>query len=179
MAPCAGVPLPHLPRDWAHPCHICAGTGLATATSAPGPGSPLPHLHRDRAHPCHICAGTGLPRAQVFTLDEIDAVFGTEGEAKHRPHALKFSEPFALSGRAAGLVITPCAAPLLARARTHTHTHTDTCTHRCQPCRALCAPRWWSIWSVVSCMFRVVSCLLYVACCMLPVACCVRCAPPA
>jgi hypothetical protein len=47
-----------LRRDWAHLCHICAGTGLATATSAPGPGAPLPHLRRDWAHPCHICAGT-------------------------------------------------------------------------------------------------------------------------
>jgi hypothetical protein len=29
-----GSPLPHLFRAWAHPCHICTGTGLA----------PLPHL---------------------------------------------------------------------------------------------------------------------------------------
>ena len=29
-----GSPLPHLRRDWAHPCHTCAGTGL---TPAPGP----------------------------------------------------------------------------------------------------------------------------------------------
>ena len=28
-------------RDWAHPCHICIGTGLTPATSAPGLGSPL------------------------------------------------------------------------------------------------------------------------------------------
>ena len=42
-----GSPLPHLHRDWAHPCHICTGTGLAPATSAPGLGSPLPHPHRD------------------------------------------------------------------------------------------------------------------------------------
>jgi hypothetical protein len=41
------APLPHLHRDWAHPCHICIGTGLTPATSAPGLGSPLPHLHRD------------------------------------------------------------------------------------------------------------------------------------
>ena len=27
--------------------HICAGTGLTPATSAPGLGSRLPHLHRD------------------------------------------------------------------------------------------------------------------------------------
>ena len=39
-----GSPLPHLRRDWAHPCHICAGTGLSPATSAPGPGS-MPHSH--------------------------------------------------------------------------------------------------------------------------------------
>jgi len=43
-------------------CHICAGTGLTLATSAPGLGAsrprlhrdwayPMPHLHRDRAHP--------------------------------------------------------------------------------------------------------------------------------
>jgi hypothetical protein len=28
-------------------CHICAGTGLTPATSAPGLASPLPHLHCD------------------------------------------------------------------------------------------------------------------------------------
>ncbi len=38
--------LPHLHRDRAHPCRICARTGLTPATSAPGPGSPLPHVHR-------------------------------------------------------------------------------------------------------------------------------------
>jgi hypothetical protein len=58
-----GSPLPHLRRDWAHPRHICAGTGLSPATSAPGLGSPPPHLRRDWALPCHICAGTGLTPA--------------------------------------------------------------------------------------------------------------------
>ncbi len=29
----------HLRRDWAHPAHICAGTGLTPPTSAPGLGS--------------------------------------------------------------------------------------------------------------------------------------------
>ena len=33
-----------------HACHICTGTGLTPATSAPGLGPPLlPHLHRDWA----------------------------------------------------------------------------------------------------------------------------------
>ncbi len=54
---------PHLDRDWARPCHICARTGLTPSTSAPGLGSPRPHLHRDWAHPVHICAGTGLTAA--------------------------------------------------------------------------------------------------------------------
>ena len=49
--------------DSARPAHICAGTGLAPPTSAPGLGSPLPHLHRDWAHFCHICARTGLTPA--------------------------------------------------------------------------------------------------------------------
>jgi hypothetical protein len=50
------VSLPwHLRRDWAHPCHICAGKGLY----------PLPHLIREWAHPCHICARTGLPASAV------------------------------------------------------------------------------------------------------------------
>ncbi len=39
-----GSPLPHLRRDWAHPCHIGAGTGLTPPTFAPGLGSPLPRL---------------------------------------------------------------------------------------------------------------------------------------
>ncbi len=37
-------------RDCARPGHICAGTALAPATSAPGLRSPLPHLRRDSAH---------------------------------------------------------------------------------------------------------------------------------
>ena len=78
-APGLGPPLPHLHRDWAHPCHICTATGLTPATSAPGlelaaatsapglgsplahlaPGSgrPLPHLHWDRAGTTQRCVG--------------------------------------------------------------------------------------------------------------------------
>jgi hypothetical protein len=36
---------PHLPRDCAHRCHICAETGLTPPTSAPEHGSPHPYLH--------------------------------------------------------------------------------------------------------------------------------------
>jgi hypothetical protein len=46
--------------------HICTGTGLSPATSAPEPGSPpatVAHLHRDGAHTCHICTETALTPA--------------------------------------------------------------------------------------------------------------------
>jgi hypothetical protein len=48
--PGLGSPLPNPRRDWAHPCHIRAGTRLAPPTSAPGLGPPLPHLRRDSGH---------------------------------------------------------------------------------------------------------------------------------
>ena len=51
--PAAAPPRLHLRRDCAHRCHICTGTGLTPATSAPGLGSPLPHLHWDCAHHSH------------------------------------------------------------------------------------------------------------------------------
>ena len=39
-----GSPLPHLHRDSAHSCHICTGTRLTPATSAPGLGSGITAL---------------------------------------------------------------------------------------------------------------------------------------
>jgi hypothetical protein len=51
--------VPHLHRDWARPCHICAGTGAHSCRICTGAGlsirprllrdwgSQLPHLHRD------------------------------------------------------------------------------------------------------------------------------------
>ena len=58
-APGLGSPLPRLHRDWAHPCHICIGTGLTPATSASGRGSPLPNLRQDGAHPSRTAPGPG------------------------------------------------------------------------------------------------------------------------
>ena len=52
-APGLGSPQPLMHRDWAHPCHICTGAGLAPTTSAPGLASPLPHLQQDWAHQVH------------------------------------------------------------------------------------------------------------------------------
>ncbi len=80
-APRLGSPLPHLRRDWAHPCHICAGTGLTPATSAPGLGSPLSHPHREWAHPSHIRTGTaGYPRVlQAGGLGAVPLVLSEYG----------------------------------------------------------------------------------------------------
>ncbi len=63
-------------HTWAHPCHICAGTGRTPATSAPGLGStlptsapglgsPLPRLCQHWAHRCHVSAGNGLTAAAL------------------------------------------------------------------------------------------------------------------
>jgi len=46
--------------DWAHPCHFCAGTGLAAATSAPGLGSPMRQALR------HEGLDTGAKLARNF-----------------------------------------------------------------------------------------------------------------
>ena len=57
---------PGVRRDWAHPCLICTGTGLAPATSAPELGSPLPHLHRDCARK-HAAVPAGTRRRGAST----------------------------------------------------------------------------------------------------------------
>jgi hypothetical protein len=69
LSPRLGSPLPHLHRDWAHPCHIFAETGLTPATSAPGPGSPLPHLHRDWATVAAAWRRRVLPRRVAHMAD--------------------------------------------------------------------------------------------------------------
>jgi hypothetical protein len=40
-APGLGSPLPHLPQDWAHPCHICTRTRLAAACWEAHYGDPV------------------------------------------------------------------------------------------------------------------------------------------
>ncbi len=70
-------------HGWAHPVHLCTGTGLTPSTSAPGLGSPRPPLHRDWAHPrpasaaglgsppASICTGTGLTPGQHLHRDRL------------------------------------------------------------------------------------------------------------
>jgi hypothetical protein len=71
-------PLPHQCRDrsrslnWAHPCHICTGTGLAPATSAPEMGSAL------------RCASLPWYRACVLHADHLRCCRSSMHE--HSPH---------------------------------------------------------------------------------------------
>ena len=69
FAPELGAPLPHLHRDWAHPCHSCTGTGLAAAY-LPGLGySRHMQLHQPLPAGCRTptMPRCRLPRAQPRT----------------------------------------------------------------------------------------------------------------
>jgi hypothetical protein len=59
---------PHLHQNWAHPCHICTGTGRTPATAAPALGS-LPHIYRDWATPATCnCTSHCLRDAEPPTM---------------------------------------------------------------------------------------------------------------
>ena len=104
-APRLGPLFLHLRRDWAHPSHICTGTALAAATSAPGLGpplptpasglgSPLPHLHRDWAGPYGLrmlhAGAVPIPTVralagelrQASTVRRVLAVLGKMGQPR-------------------------------------------------------------------------------------------------
>ena len=98
---------PHLHQDRARPCqcHICTGTGLAPATSAPGSGSPLPvpHLHRDRVQqlcarrvplgrPAHRRRGALESKASIPPPTNTHAHAYPPGLRPHRPPMAQRSE---------------------------------------------------------------------------------------
>jgi hypothetical protein len=119
---------PHLHRDWAHPCHICIGTGPIPTTSAPGLRRPLPHLHRDWAHPAHICAETGPAPAT-----------SAPGLGPPLPHLHRDA------GLRSRISRAHCHVEELARVELHTHAHaharahtrvlTRVCAHACTHAR--------------------------------------------
>ena len=81
-APGLGSPLPRLRRDWAHPCHACAGTGLAAATSAPG-------LVRLGGHRCSVtCRGT---LRQVIETSNV--AYEARDQAQNEINLLKVRPP--------------------------------------------------------------------------------------
>ena len=55
-----GSTRPHLRCGWAHPAHICTGTGLTPPTSAPGLHVEAELRRHAGDHPAHICLRTGL-----------------------------------------------------------------------------------------------------------------------
>ena len=71
-APGLGSPLPHLRRDWARPCHICAGTGR-TPCHIIRPFRSLPRLHPCTARAaqprmaCPFPANTAPRRTAAFS----------------------------------------------------------------------------------------------------------------
>jgi hypothetical protein len=77
------------------PCHICTGTGLTPATSAPGLGAPLPHLRRDWAHACHVCTGTASFRRRLRRSGSTGA---QRGAAMQR-HSTSFADRARCKGR--------------------------------------------------------------------------------
>ena len=79
--------MPHLYRDWAHPCRICTGTGLTRAASAPGLGSPVPHLHRDWACRARPSAGLSGRFRALWTSRQRTGVGLFLGRRTARSHA--------------------------------------------------------------------------------------------
>jgi hypothetical protein len=91
-APGLGSPLPHLHRDWAHPCHICAGTGLTPAHICAGIGPTL----------AHIRAGTRRESARSEcgrTVAHGRPVLAGRFRARARPHARRPHATLGLPGR--------------------------------------------------------------------------------
>jgi hypothetical protein len=98
---------PHLRRDWAHPSHICTGTGR----------SPPPHLRRDWTRTCrwHICVGSGgaAPRGTL----RYDSHTVCDIPLPPRGHLACALTPVDNRAQAS----RPAAATPLARARARTH----------------------------------------------------------
>jgi hypothetical protein len=79
-----GTPRPHLRRDWAHPGHICAGTGLTLPKSAPGGtglacttpaselGSPLQRSVHGSGHTSRLWAESGSVRVGLAAQQDED-----------------------------------------------------------------------------------------------------------
>ncbi len=68
-APGLGSPLPRLRWDWAHPRHICAGTGPAPARICTGSRpSSAPHVRRDWAVPLLYLLRWPLPHVAVVVV---------------------------------------------------------------------------------------------------------------
>jgi hypothetical protein len=122
---------PHLRRDWAHPAHICAGTGVTPPTSAPGPGSPRPHLRREGlgSPPLTICMRPAALSAHAFGLG--CKAFAPGGWARGRARAAMSSESRAMRPRALPHAHTHIDTRTHTHTHTRTHAHTHTRTHTC------------------------------------------------
>jgi hypothetical protein len=74
----APVRPPHLHRDWARRCHICAGTGLTRGHIFAGTG----------LTPCHVCAGTGTgPPCRALANVQLETIAPVVGQCSRVPAA--------------------------------------------------------------------------------------------
>ena len=78
-----GPTLPHLHRDWAPPCHIRTGTGLAPATSAPGPAQDL----RRKLRSVELA-----PSSSTFARSDVGSAAGSTAPSAYADARLRQSE---------------------------------------------------------------------------------------
>jgi hypothetical protein len=96
-------------QDEARPSHICTGTALTPATSAPGLRSRLPRLHRDCAHACHVCTGTASLRCRLWRSGGTGAQRGAATQRHSTSWAVRTAERVHAQAHASALSDARCA----------------------------------------------------------------------
>jgi hypothetical protein len=102
--------VPHLRRDWAHPCHICAGTGLISPTSAPGLRSPLPHLSAPGS-------GSFLPHLRQDWAHRLPRVQASFVQSKKACSSVAFYDTMELLLQVCADAISLCVCAMATQAR--------------------------------------------------------------
>jgi hypothetical protein len=157
-------------------CHICTGTGLAPATSAPGPGSPLlPHLHQDWV----FLPGRNRPDECIAPRGQCKPRLARGDPPALSPWAPSMLPPFGFTGWGPRpLLAVSCdgcmghmarCVPIMWRVRVCALEYSQLgCGHAAAVVCSIV---------VACCMLHVVRCILLYAgsCCMLHVACCMLC----
>ena len=122
-------PRKHLHRDWAHPCHICAGTlptcHICTKTGHSTPATSAPGLDCQGLFPDDSI----LTSLELVTKPEVsDAKMAHAGAVHYGTEIQLVRRTPAESTRIRGRTRARVCVYISARARAHTHTHTHTHT---------------------------------------------------
>ena len=125
-------PHPHLHMDWAHPIHICTGTGFAPATSAHGLGSPPATYAPGLGSPLLATSAPGLagptPAPALFAEQVVAAIThdfrhpGTNNLFAINTRAdvaitYDWSRPRRVGGRSASAALPPRSSPNMLQRR--------------------------------------------------------------